>query len=433
MQNRISAVAPDSAAERAGIAVGDRLLKVDGNVIHDVLDYMYFAYDSDAIFTVEHEDGSVSDIEIKKGIGENAGIDFETYLMDNMRSCANNCIFCFVDQMPEGMRDTLYFKDDDVRLSFLTGSYITLTNMSEREVQRIIDLKISPINVSVHTMNPELRCMMLGNRNAGKGIDIIRRLGKAGIEMNCQIVCCPGINDGDELSYTMSELAKLYPSVNSCSIIPVGLTKFREGLHKITPFTEETAAAVVDLVEGFAAQCEEKYGSKIFFCSDELYLKANRPVHEDEYYEGYPQLENGVGLLRLLIAEFEDALKYCDETPKCTPFSIATGVSASYTLNLLLNMAKEKFPEINGRVYAIQNDYFGHSIDVAGLITGKDLMAQLEGKELGERVYITNRMLRDGTNIFLDDVTTDDVSERLGVPVIPTGGSGDELLSLMLS
>ncbi len=433
MQNRISSVERGSAAQRAGIVPGDRLLKIDGNVIHDVLDYMYYAYDSDAIFTVEHEDGSVSDHEVIKDVGENAGIDFETYLMDNMRSCANNCIFCFVDQMPEGMRDTLYFKDDDVRLSFLTGSYVTLTNMSDREIQRIIDLKISPINVSVHTMNKELRCLMLGNRNAGKGVDIIKRLGKAGIEMNCQIVCCPGINDGDELIYTMKELSDLYPAVNSCSVIPVGLTKFRKGLHKITPFNEESAAAVIDLVESYADQCLDKYGSRIFFCSDEMYLKAKRDIHEDEYYEGYPQLENGVGLIRLLIAEFKDALDYCEEKPKGTPFSIATGVSASYTLNLLLNMAKEKYPEINGTVYPILNDFFGHSIDVAGLITGKDLIAQLNGKELGKRLYVTNRMLRDEGDVFLDDITVDEVSEKLGVPVVPVGSSGDELLKVVLS
>jgi putative radical SAM enzyme (TIGR03279 family) len=433
MQNIISTVTPDSPAERAGIKVGDRLLKVDGEIIHDVLDYMYFAYDADAVFTIEHADGTQEDIKVHKEPGENAGVDFETYLMDNMRSCANNCIFCFVDQMPEGMRDSLYFKDDDVRLSFLTGSYITLTNMSEREIKRIIDLKISPINVSIHTMNPELRCKMLGNPYAGKGVEIVKRLGEAGIEMNCQIVCCPGINDGDELLYSMEELTKLYPSVNSVAIIPVGLTKFREGLAKITPFNEKTAGDVIDLVENFGEKCLDKYGSRIFFCSDELYLKANRDIHEDEYYEGYPQLENGVGLIRLLIAEFQDALDYADGEAKGTPFSLATGVSASVTLNRLLNMAKEKYPNIKGKVYAIVNDFFGHSIDVAGLITGKDLMAQLEGKDLGERLYITNRMLREGTNIFLDDVTTDEVSERLGVPVIPVGGSGDELLELMMS
>ncbi|MGM9521337.1 MAG: DUF512 domain-containing protein [Oscillospiraceae bacterium] len=436
MQNRISHVAEGGPAECAGIVPGDRLLSVNGNRIQDVLDYMYYAYDAESEFEIERADGTVETLTLIKDDGQDAGIDFEEYLMDKPRSCANNCIFCFVDQLPPGLRKTLYFKDDDVRLSFLTGSYITLTNMSEREIQRIIDLKISPINVSVHTMNPSLRCMMLGNRNGGKGIEIIRRLAKAGIEMNCQIVCCPGINDGRELSYTMRELAKLYPSMNSVSVIPVGLTRHREGLMKLTPFDKESAGGTIDLVEKFADRCLKKRGSRIFFCSDEFYLKAEREIHDEEYYEGYPQLENGVGLLRLLITEFDEALEDAEEDglkAEGTPFSIATGVSAAVTLGGLLDKARKKYDNIDGRVYAIKNDFFGHTVDVAGLITGQDLIAQLEGRDLGSRVYITNRMLKEDEDIFLDDVTLEEAERRLGVPIIPMKNDGAELLRVMLS
>ena len=432
MKNLISEVKPRSPAFRAGIRKGDRLLMVDGKKIQDVLDYMYYAYGDDSVFTVEHPDGTKEDFEIKKDFGQDAGIDFETYLMDNARSCANNCIFCFVDQLPKGMRDTLYFKDDDVRLSFLTGSYITLTNMSEREIQRIIDLRISPINVSIHTMNKELRCLMLGNRRAGEGIDIVRRLAANDIEMNCQIVCCPEINDGEELKYTMRELSALYPSVNSVSVIPVGLTKFRNGLYPLKAFTPEHAAETLDIIVGFGDECLEKYGTRIFFASDEFFLKAGRDIPGEEYYEEYPQLENGVGLIRLMISEFSAALDACGDEVRGTPFSMATGVASAYMLSELLKMAHERHPKIDGRVYAIKNDFFGHSIDVAGLITGKDLIAQLRGRELGKRLYITNRMLKDGENVFLDDVTTDDVERELGVPVIPISGGGDALLTVMM-
>lgn len=432
MKNKISAVRPHAPAYRAGIRPGDRLVAIGGKEIHDILDYMYYGYEDDAIFTVEHPDGTSEDFEVKKDFGQDAGLDFEEYLMDKARSCANNCIFCFVDQLPEGMRDTLYFKDDDVRLSFLTGSYITLTNMGEREIQRIIDLKISPINVSIHTMNKDLRCMMLGNKNAGKGVDIVHRLAENNIEMNCQIVCCPEINDGDELMYTMRELGALYPSVNSCSVIPVGLTKFREGLYPLKPFTREHAAETLSLVEKFGEECIEKCGSRIFYPSDEFYLKAGRDMPEEDFYEGYPQLENGVGLIRLMMTEFQEAVDYCEDKPKGTPFSMATGCASSFMLRELLKIARSKWPEINGRVYEIKNDFFGHSIDVAGLITGHDLINQLKGRELGERVYITNRMLKDGEEIFLDDITLSEASEALGVPIVPLAGSGDAVLGAMM-
>ncbi|MGX8699077.1 MAG: DUF512 domain-containing protein [bacterium] len=432
MQNDISHVKHGSPAYRAGIREYDRLISVDGKPIRDVLDYMYYAYGDDSVFTIRHPDGSTEEFHIRKDFGQDAGLDFETYLMDKARSCANNCIFCFVDQLPEGMRDTLYFKDDDVRLSFLTGSYITLTNMSEREIQRIIDLRISPINVSIHTMDKALRCMMLGNKRAGEGIDIVRRLAAHDIEMNCQIVCCPEVNDGEHLLYTMQELEKLWPSVNSVAIIPVGLTRFREGLYPLKPFTKEHAAETLRLIEDFGETCLEKHRSRIFFPSDEFYLKAGREMPDEDFYEGYPQLENGVGLIRNYVTEFEGAIADCPEEAKGTPFSLATGLAAGYMLAELLRLAKAKWPAIRGSVYPIYNDFFGHSIDVAGLITGRDLVAQLKGKELGEAVYITNRMLKDDEDIFLDDMTLAEASAALGVPIIPMKNSGEELLRVML-
>ena len=431
-RNRIKTVAPESPAARAGIRPGDKLLRVNGNRIADVLDYMYFAYDEESVFELER-DGEVFTAAVEKDAGQDAGLEFEEYLMDGMRSCANNCVFCFVDQMPPGMRETLYFKDDDVRLSFLTGSYLTLTNMGEREVQRVIDLKISPINVSVHTMDPKLRCEMLGNKNAGRGIEILKKFARAGIELNCQIVCCPGLNDGRELARTMRRLARLAPQVHSCSVIPVGLTRFREGLYPLKPFDRELARETVALVERFGEHCRKRHGSRIFFCSDELYLKADLPIPEDDFYEGYPQLENGVGLLRLLYTEFEEALANASGDARGTRATIATGVSAARTLTRLRDLAKAKYPNIQTEIVPIVNDFFGHTIDVAGLITGRDLIAQLKGRDLGERVYITNRMLRDGGNVFLDDVTLRDAESALGVPVTPIDNGGEELLKVFLS
>ncbi len=425
-------MAPGSPGERAGIKPGDRLLAVNGNRILDVLDYMYYAYDAQSEFTLER-DGEKITVAVAKEAGQDAGLDFQEYLMDSARSCANNCVFCFVDQMPPGMRETLYFKDDDVRLSFLTGSYLTLTNMGQREVQRVIDLKISPINVSVHTMDPKLRCRMLGNKNAGRGLEILKRFARAGIQLNCQIVCCPGLNDGRELWRTMRRLARLAPQVNSCSVIPVGLTKFREGLFPLKPFDRELARKTVEQVERFGERCLKRRGSRIFFCSDEMYLKADLPIPPDDFYEGYPQLENGVGMLRLLHTDFEEALENCSAPAKGTRAVIATGVSAARTLTELRDLARTKYPGIRVEVIPIVNDFFGHTIDVAGLITGRDLIAQLRSRDLGERVYITNRMLRDGEDVFLDDVTVEEASRALGVPVTPMENGGEQLLQVFLA
>ena len=409
---------------------GDTIVSINGKEILDVLDYKFFAYDRDLDVVLRRPDGAAYSVQVKKPEGGDLGLDFESYLMDTPRACSNACVFCFIDQLPRGMRRTMYFKDDDARLSFLLGNYITLTNLSPREVERIIALRVSPINVSVHTMNPELRCKMLRNPRAGESIEIMRRFAAAHIVMNCQIVCCPGLNDGEELLYTMRALEALWPAVHSVSIVPVGLTRFRQHLYPLTPFTKEHAGETLDLVEGFAEQCRHKHGSRVFFCGDELYILAGRELPPDEYYEEYTQLENGVGTLRLLETEFLSALKLAD-APDGKNFAIATGVSAAPYLKRLLEKAREVFPTLRGHVYAIQNDFFGRSINVTGLVTGGDLIAQLKGKELGERLLISQNMLRRAEMDFLDDVKLEEASAALGVPIYPVESDGFALCDAM--
>ena len=412
------------------VQVGDTIVSINGNDILDVLDYKFFAYDRELDVCLQRPDGSRYTLQVKKNEGGDLGLDFESYLMDAPRACSNACVFCFIDQLPRGMRKTMYFKDDDARLSFLLGNYITLTNLSDREVERIIALRVSPINVSVHTMNPELRCKMLRNPKAGQSIEVMRRFAKAGIVMNCQIVCCPGLNDGEELLYTMRELEALWPSVHSVSVVPVGLTRFRERLYPLSPFTKEHAGETLDLVENYAETCRKKHGSRIFFCGDELYIKAGRDLPPDEYYEEYTQLENGVGTLRLLETEFKSAVKLADE-PDGVDFAIAAGVSAAPYLDRLLQYAKTFFPGLKGHVYAIENDFFGRSINVTGLITGCDLIRQLKDKELGGRLLISQNMLRRREMDFLDDVTIEEASAALGVPIYPVESDGFALCDAM--
>lgn len=427
--NYIKSVDPTSPLH-GRVTPGDTIVSINGNEILDVLDYKFFAYDRDLEVCLQRPDGTQYSLHVKKGEGGDLGLDFESYLMDAPRSCANACVFCFIDQLPRGMRKTMYFKDDDARLSFLLGNYITLTNLSAREVERIIALHVSPINVSVHTMNPELRCKMLRNPRAGETIDIMRRFAKAGIVMNCQIVCCPGLNDGDELLRSMRELEALWPAVHSVSIVPVGLTRYRKHLYPLTPFTREHAGETLDLVEGFSETCLHKHGSRIFFCGDELYIKAERELPPDEFYEEYTQLENGVGTLRLLETEFKSAVKLAD-APDGIDFAIATGVSAAPYLQKLLDHAREAFPELKGHVYAIENDFFGHSINVAGLVTGGDLIRQLKGKTLGERLLVSQNMLRRQELDFLDDVKLEEASDALGVPIYPVESDGFALCDAM--
>ena len=376
MYNLIKSV--DAQSPLSGrVEPGDRLVSINDNLIHDVLDYKFYAYDRQLRLIIKKSDGTEKTLKVHKAEGGDLGLDFETYLMDAPRSCANNCVFCFIDQLPPGMRSTMYFKDDDARLSFLMGNYITLTNLSPREIQRIIDLRISPVNISVHTTNPQLRCEMLRNPRAGESIDIMRRFAENRIVMNCQIVCCPGINDGEELLRTMKELADMYPAVHSVSVVPVGLTRYRDNLPQLTAFTPEHAAETIDMVENFAQLCCEKHGTHIFFCSDELYLIADRTMPDDEYYEEHTQLENGVGMLRLLETEFNAAVTLADRVDG-VPFTIATGVSAAPFLKKLIENARKTFPQLSGEIIPIENDFFGHSINVAGLITGGDLINQLK-------------------------------------------------------
>jgi len=429
MENIIRSIDSGSPIEGKA-AIGDALISINGNRIIDVLDYKYYAYDTELEIILRRPDKSEYTLNIKKREGGDLGLDFESYLMDNPRSCANNCVFCFIDQLPKGMRKTMYFKDDDARLSFLLGNYITLTNLSKREIQRIIDLHVSPVNVSVHTTNKALRCEMLKNPRAGDTIDTMRRFAENGIVMNCQIVCCPGLNDGEELLHSMQDLADMYPGVKSVSIVPVGLTRYREGLYPLTPFTPEHAGETLDLVTEFGDRCLEKYGTRIFFCGDEMYIKAGREMPPDEFYENHTQLENGVGMIRLLETEFRSALMLSDE-PDGVPFTIATGTSVAPYFVRLLELAKEKYPNLNGRVIPIVNDFFGHQINVTGLITGGDLINQLKGRDIGKRVLISQNMLRRQEMDFLDDVTLAEAVEALGVPIYPTESDGFELWDAM--
>ena len=432
----IKSIISGSRASKTRISPGDTLISINGRKIVDLLDYRYMSYDSDLKLALKSAEGKLRFVHLKKGAGEDIGLEFEDALLDKERSCSNRCIFCFIDQLPKGMRKTLYYKDDDTRLSFLQGNYVTLTNMDEREIQRIIDLKISPINVSVHTMNPELRSFMLGSENGAHGVDVIRRIAVSGITMHCQIVACPGINDGAELVYSMDWLAALYPGVASVSVVPVGLTKHRERLHKLTPYDKSAALETIKSVETFAERCLDKYGSRIFYCADELYIKAQLPLPDDMHYEDYPQLENGVGMLRLLITEFEDALRDFDGNNQNKPFTVATGISAQPFIEKLVCTAKEKCDTISGSVIGIRNDFFGDSVDVAGLVTGGDIIRALEGKTLGERLLIPRNMLRNGENrgggVFLDDVTVQELEGRLCAPVRIVEQDGFDLFKAVI-
>lgn len=429
----IRSVDRGSPAQRAGVRPGETLTHVDGRPIVDVLDYKFYTYDPRLVLTLAGPDGKSRTVKVRKGEGEDLGLNFETYLMDRARSCANRCIFCFVDQMPPGMRETLYFKDDDARLSFLMGNYITLTNLSRREIQRIAGLHISPINISVHATDPAVRARLLNHPRAGECLSIMERFAGAGITMNCQVVACPGINDGAVLARTMEDLAALWPAVSSVAVVPVGVTKFRAGLTPIAPYTAEGAAAVLDQVEAFGQASLAERGTRLVWCSDEFYLLAGRPLPDKACYEEMAQLENGVGMLRLLTSQAAMALEDAEGTETPTPFSIATGVSAAPFLEEIVDMARKKCGNIRGTVYPVVNRFFGETITVSGLVTGWDLIEQLRGRELGERLLIPANMLRAGERVFLDDVTVEQVEEALGVPVTAVDAeSGFDLADAIL-
>ena len=428
----ICSVDQGSPAHRAGVQVGETLTHVDGHPIIDVLDYKFYTYDPKLELTLCTADGTSRTLRVKKAEGEDLGLEFETYLMDKARSCANGCIFCFVDQMPPGMRESLYFKDDDARLSFLMGNYITLTNLAPREIERICALRISPVNISVHATEPGLRQELLKNRRAGECLSIMKRFAEAGIVMHCQIVACPGINDGPALERTLTDLKGLYPQVNSVAIVPVGLTKFREGLCQLTGYTAQSAAALIDQVEAFGEHTMAELGARLAWCSDEFYIKAGRALPSDEFYEDYTQLENGVGMLRLLDVEFNAALYGVEGDENAPPYSVACGVSAAPYIQALSKRLHERCPRVTGTVYPIVNHFFGEEINVSGLITGQDLIDQLKGKDLGERLLIPDNMLRHGEHVFLDDVTLEEVQRELGVPIFPVAQDGGALCDAML-
>ena len=427
---KINSVLHGSPSERHGVRKGDILVKINGHGIKDVLDYMYYAADTDITLEIER-DGVLMTFDIVKDEYDDLGLEFETFLMDNKQSCSNKCVFCFIDQMPPGMRETLYFKDDDARLSFLQGNYVTLTNMKQEDIDRIIEMKLN-INVSVHTTNPELRVKMMHNRFAGEKLKFIWQLAESGIKLNCQIVCCPGLNDGDELRRSLTDLGGLMPNITSMAVVPVGVTKFREGLYPLTTFTKETAGQTIDIIEEFQQIFLEKFGTRTVFPSDEFYLIAERDLPPKEAYEDFSQYENGVGMLRSLIDEFEQALEMAEWEGDERHVSIATGYSPYGVISMLAKMAEEKFPKLKCDVYRIRNDFFGETITVTGLITAQDLIAQLKGKELGDNLLLSQAMVRRDSDVFLDDLTISDVETALNVVIRTTPSDGFELLDAIM-
>lgn len=431
MPAKIVGVDLRSPAEKAGVIAGDLLVSIEGHVIKDVFDLQFYAYEADLEIVVER-DGQQLALHAKKDEGQGLGLDFETYLIDKPRYCANKCVFCFIDQMPPGMRETLYFKDDDARLSFLQGNYITLTNLTEADIARIISMRISPINISVHTTNPELRVKMLGNPRAGKSLAHLKTLADAGLVLNGQIVLCPGYNDGDELRRTLNDLASFYPSMGSVSVVPVGITRYRDNLPVLRPVEKEDAISIIDIVDQLGDRCAEKHGTRIFYCSDELYLTAEKPFPPIDYYEDFPQIENGVGMAALFEQEFMEKLGEVSESAFAEPFAIATGRLFFPILCKLIDLLKQKCHNIYGNVYAVENTFFGEKITVAGLVTGGDLIRSLKEKDLPGRLFIPSSMLRSGEDVFLDDTKLSDVRRELGTEVFPVGNDGRALLEQIL-
>ena len=432
MEHIISSVAPGSIAQEMGIEPGDRLLEVNGKSPEDVFDYRYLMNEEEILVLIRKANGEEWELEIEKEYEDDLGIEFENGLMDDYRSCRNKCIFCFIDQLPKGMRSTLYFKDDDSRLSFLQGNYLTLTNMSEHDIDRIIQYKLSPINISFQTMNPELRCKMLHNRFAGEIFDKVKRLKDAGIIMNGQIVLCRGVNDGAELERSIRELTAYMPQLESVSVVPVGLTRYRDGLYPLEPFTKEDACEVLDLIHGWQEKLYKEWGNHFIHAGDEWYILAERPIPEEKTYDGYLQLENGVGMVRLLEEEVVQTLAGMTGDDRKLHRTIATGELAAPFLRKHVESVRKKYPNVDIQVLAIKNEFFGGKITVAGLITGTDLVSQLKGKDLGDRLLLTNHMLKSGEPVFLDDVTVDDVQNALQIKVSIVESSGADFVSSLI-
>ena len=430
---RITDVCRGSRAARAGVLTGDVLVSINGHEITDVLDYRFYLAEESVTLSLLRGEESLS-LRLEKEEYDDIGLTFETPLMDKKQSCRNKCVFCFIDQLPKGMRESLYFKDDDARLSFLHGNYITLTNLTDRDVDRILHMHLSPINVSVHTTNPELRVTMMKNPHAGEALSHLYRLAEAGVELHCQIVLCRGLNDGEELDRTMRDLAALYPAVSSVSVVPAGLTRHREGLYPLSLFTKEESITVVDQVERFGEACLAAHGTRLFYPSDELYLAAERELPNEEFYEGYPQIENGVGMLTSLYTEF---IAWQNENGGKKLFlprtvSIATGVSAYPMMRKIAERMERMFPRLSVKVYEIKNYFFGESITVAGLLTATDIIGQLRGKELGRALILPADVLRSEGDVFLDDKTPKDVERALGVSLRFAENDGASLAAAIL-
>lgn len=433
-ENVVIKVEKGSIAEEVGICPGDVLVAINDEEITDIFDYRYQINDEYLEMTFRTPEGEEYVAEIEKDFDEDIGVIFESGLMDEARSCRNKCIFCFIDQLPKGMRKTLYFKDDDSRLSFLQGNYVTLTNMSEKDINHIIFYHLSPINVSVHTTDLELRKTMLKNKNADKVLDIMKRLKDAGIEMNLQVVLCNGINDGDILDKTISDCAEFMPNAHSMSIVPIGLTKYREGLYPMTPFSKEDAERVITQVEKWQNKFLKEHGTRFVYCADEFYLKAERQLPDAEIFEDFAQYENGVGMLSLFEKEFNDEIEkteYNIESKRSV--SIATGVAAYDLIKKLSDRIMEKFPSLNINVYCIKNNFFGEMITVCGLLTGQDIISQLKGKDLGEYLLLPESLLRNSTHTLLDDVEIEDIEKELNIKIKISTNSGDRFIKTILN
>ena len=433
MEHIVSAVTPGSIAEELEIEPGDVLVSVNGQEPEDVFDYRYLMNEEEVLVVIRKPDGEEWELEIEKEYEDDLGMEFENGLMDDYRSCRNKCMFCFIDQLPKGMRDTLYFKDDDSRLSFLQGNYLTLTNMSEHDLEKIIYYKLSPINISFQATNPELRCKMLHNRFAGDIMDKVRRLKEAGIIMNGQIVLCRGVNDGAELDRSIQDLVSLMPELQSVSVVPVGLTRYRDGLYPLESFTKEDACKVLDLIHGWQEKLVKKYGTHFIHAGDEWYILAERPIPDEMTYDGYLQLENGVGMVRLLKEEVETCLADLPGDDRKRKVTIATGELAAPYLREHVASIRKKYPNVDVQVITVKNEFFGGKITVAGLLTGQDLVNQLKGKDLGEELLLTTNMLKSDEPVFLDDMTVEQLQTALQIKVSIVESSGNDFVNCILN